>query len=122
MDSILDSIKKLLGLSPEDDSFDVDVILHINTALSVLTQIGMGPASGFSIADNTTTWNEYVQGDARLNLIKTYVYMKVKQAFDPPTSGTANDALKRQIDEYESRISYLVDPGDAESTEEIQNG
>jgi len=122
MDSILDSIKKLLGLSPEDDSFDVDVIIHINTALSILTQIGVGPDSGFMITDNTTSWDEFLDDLPKLNLVKTYVYMKVKAMFDPPTSGSASEALKRQLDEYECRISYMVDPGPTISMEESQNG
>lgn len=119
MDSILTSIKKLLGLIPEDDSFDIDVIIHINTAMAVLTQLGVGPATGFSIEDDTTTWDDYLKGDSRLSMIKTYVYLKVRSLFDPPTSGAATEALKRQLDEYEFRINVLVDPG---STEENQNG
>lgn len=118
MDSILNSIKKLLGLIPEDDSFDIDVITHINTAMAVLTQIGVGPATGFSIADDTATWDDYLNCDLRLSMVKTYVYLKVRSLFDPPTSGSATEALKRQLDEYESRINILVDTG---NTEENQN-
>lgn len=103
-DSILNSIKKLLGISAEDTDFDTDVILQINSALAVLTQIGVGPSSGFSIADASSTWSEFISTDKRLEFVKTYVYLKVKVAFDPPMSSAVMEAMKQQISELEWRI------------------
>lgn len=103
-DSILNSIKKLLGISAEDTDFDTDVILQINSALAVLTQIGVGPSSGFSITDASSTWSEFISTDKRLEFVKTYVYLKVKVAFDPPMSSAVMEAMKQQISELEWRI------------------
>ena len=103
-DSILDSTKKLLGISAEDTDFDTDVIININSALAVLTQLGVGPSSGFSITDAESTWSDLVSSDKRLEFVKTYVYLKVKVAFDPPMSSAVMEAMKQQISELEWRI------------------
>lgn len=103
-DSILDSTKKLLGISAEDTDFDTDVIININSALAVLTQLGVGPSSGFSITDATSNWSDLVSSDKRLEFVKTYVYLKVKVAFDPPMSSAVMEAMKQQISELEWRI------------------
>lgn len=103
-DSILDSTKKLLGISAEDTDFDTDVIININSALAVLTQLGVGPSSGFSITDATSNWSDLVSSDKRLEFVKTYVYLKVKVAFDPPMSSAVMEAIKQQISELEWRI------------------
>ena len=105
--SILTSIKKLLGIAEEDTSFDQDIIMHINTVFAILAQLGVGPANGF-LVDNTTTWEDYISTQ-RLAFIKSYVSMKVKVMFDPPTSSFALDALNKQIAEYEWRINSEVE-------------
>lgn len=118
MDSILTSIKKMLGITEEYEHFDADLIIHINSVLSILTQIGVGPSEGFSIVDKSTTWYEFVTGD-QYNDVRSYVYMKVKLMFDPPTSSSVMDSMNRMISELEWRLSVKADTG---SKEENQNG
>lgn len=109
-DSILISIKKLLGISAADTSFDIDVITHINSTFSTLTQLGVGPSNGFRIDSSLVNWSDYIpEDDNRLELIKTYMFMKVKLMFDPPSSGTIMDSYNRQINELEWRINSIVD-------------
>lgn len=110
MDSILTSIKKMLGIIEEDESFDVDIIIHINTAFSTLTQLGVGPKEGFAIRDKTTLWTEFVD-DIRLENIRSYIYLKVRQVFDPPTNSAVLDAISRQISELEWRMNVTADHG-----------
>ena len=104
-DSILDSVKKVLGLSPEYDVFDQDVIMNINSAFSTLNQLGIGPPNGFMIEDDTLTWTAFLGGDPRLNDIKTYVCQKVRLVFDPPATAHLLEAVKSQIKELEWRIN-----------------
>ena len=113
-DSILLSIKQMLGgLDPTYESdFDTDLIIHINTSLSKLTQVGVGPDDGFEITDDQTTWEDYIGNDKRLNMIKTFIYQDVKYAFDPPRTSFAFDAIEKQRDELLWRINVQVDPGD----------
>lgn len=110
MDSILTSIKKMLGIIEEDESFDIDIIIHINTAFSTLTQLGVGPKEGFAIRDKTTLWTEFVD-DIRLENIRSYIYLKVRQVFDPPTNSAVLDAISRQISELEWRMNVTADHG-----------
>lgn len=111
MDSILNTIKKLLGLEESYTHFDTDIIIGINTALSTLTQIGVGPAEGFSISDKTTTWSDYISDMSKLELIKSYIHLKVKLLFDPPSSSALIEVINSQIKELEFRISVMVDTG-----------
>lgn len=106
-ESILDSIKKLLGISAECTSFDTDIILHINSVLAVLNQLGAGPEEGFFIFDSSAKWSDVIDDNSRLNLVKSYVYGKVKLLFDPPASSSVLGALERTISELEWRISIL---------------
>lgn len=108
--SILTSIKKLLGLSEEDTSFDQDIIMHINTVFNILAQLGVGPANGFSIEDDGAIWSDYLGKATNLELIKSYIYMKVRLMFDPPTSSILADAMNKNISELEWRINVTVDP------------
>ncbi len=110
MDSILTSIKKLLGITEDYECFDQDVIIHINSAFSVLTQLGVGPEAGFFIEDSSAIWSDFVSDTSKLEFIKTYIYLKVKLVFDPPTSSAVIDAINRQISELEWRINVTVDP------------
>lgn len=108
MDSILDSIKKLLGIQPEYTSFDEDIIVAINTSFATLNQLGVGPEGGYMIEDNTQTWNDYIT-TTNLNMVKTYIYLKSRLLFDPPTGGVL-DAIKNQLAELEFRLYVEVDP------------
>lgn len=108
-DSILLSIKKLLGLAPEYEVFDVDIIMHINSAFSVLTQLGVGPSEGFFITDANACWSDFIMQSKRLEMVKTYVYLKVRLVFDPPSSSAVLDSMNRQINEFEWRLSVAVD-------------
>lgn len=103
--SILLSVKKILGLAPEYTVFDHDVITHINTAFSILTQLGIGPPEGFMIEDDSAVWFEFVNDDMQLNSVKTYVYLKVRQFFDPPATSYLIAAMERQIQELEVRMN-----------------
>ena len=111
-DSILNSIKKLLGIDSSYIHFDMDVMTHINTAFMVLHQLGAGPI--FSIHDASTQWNAYSSDMEKLELIKTYIYLKVKLVFDPPQSSAVIEAIKTSISELEWRINVQVDPGEQE--------
>lgn len=107
--SILTSIKKLLGLTEDDTSFDTDITIHINSAFMILNQLGVGPLQGFSISDKSATWEDYLGTDKNFESIKTYVYLKTRVVFDPPTSSTLLDALTRNISELEWRLQVAAD-------------
>lgn len=109
MESILTSIKKLLGIGSEFTEFDADIVMHINTALMVATQLGIGPAGGFSIEDDTATWADLIPDHTKQQAIKTYIYLKVKLAFDPPLSSAVLTAINEQIKEYEWRLNVLAE-------------
>lgn len=119
MDSILTSIKKMLGIEEEYEHFDADILMHINSAFSILTQLGVGPDNGFMIVDKDATWDDFIRDEAQLNLVKSYMFIKVKLLFDPPMSTAVLECYKAQISEYESRLNIT-----AENTkvEEDQNG
>lgn len=104
MDSILTSVKKLLGISADYTHFDTDIIIQVNSAFAALTQLGVGPLEGFEIADATPVWSDFID-DPRLNLAKTYVYLKVRLAFDPPTSAALIESCNRQLDEITWRLT-----------------
>ena len=109
MDSILTSIKKLLGIEEEYTQFDADIIMHINTVFTILTQVGVGPADGFSITDKTATWSNFTGGVIDLNSIQTYIFLKVKLLFDPPTSSAVIESMNRSISELEWRLFVTAD-------------
>jgi len=109
VNSILTSIKKLLGITEEDISFDNDIIMHINSVLSILTQLGVGSSSGFIISDKNAVWSDFVSDLTALASIKSYVFLKVKLIFDPPLSSAAVESMKNLISEFEWRINVKVD-------------
>ena len=109
MDSILTSVKKMLGITEEYEHFDADIIMHINSVFMILTQLGVGPKEGFVIEDSGSTWSDFVPDTIKLEAIKTYTYLKVKLLFDPPTSSSAMDATNRMINELEWRLNSAVD-------------
>lgn len=114
--SILTSTKKVLNVPEDYTVFDLDIITHINAAFSILNQLGIGPIEGFMIEDKGDAWDDFVAPTAQLNLIKTYVFLKVRMLFDPPTTSYLLDAMKTQIEEYEWRLStmreWALDPVD----------
>jgi hypothetical protein len=111
MDSILTSIKKLLGIEEKYTQFDQDIIIHINSALMALNQLGIGPTAGFTITDDTAIWSDVLGESINLEAIKSYIYMKVRLIFDPPTSSFVLDAIDNQIKELEWRLIVQVEGG-----------
>ena len=103
-DSVLLSIKQMLGISPEDTSFDVNVIMSINTALTILMDLGLTEVEDQIVTSDKMTWDELLGGRTDIEYVKTYIYQKVKMIFDPPTSTAAIDAMQRSISELEWRI------------------
>lgn len=110
MESILTSIKKMLGITADYTHFDEDIVMHINSVFMILNQLGVGPADGFYIEDYTTVWTDYIDDPSRLQMIKSYMYMKVKLLFDPPASSTVMNCIEDQIREFEWRLNIAVDP------------
>lgn len=112
MGSILTSIKKLLGIDEEYNHFDADIIMHINSVLFILTQIGVGPSEGFVITGEDETWEDFMPEEAlvKAQSVKTYIYLKVRLIFDPPTSSTAMTAMKDLIAELEWRLNITPTP------------
>jgi hypothetical protein len=107
MSTILKDVKKQVGIVPDYDAFDDQLLMCINSAFATLHQLGVGPDNGF-LVERDTEWDEYISTE-RLAFIKSYVSMKVKVMFDPPTSSFALDALNKQIAEYEWRIVSEVE-------------
>ena len=103
-DSILNDVKEAVGIVPEYDVFDKQLIIDINSVFSTLHQLGVGPEEGFFIEGAKEEWDDFIDS-ARFNFIRSYVIMKVHVMFDPPTSSIALDALNKQIAEYEWRIN-----------------
>lgn len=111
MESILTSIKKLLGIAEEETHFDQDLIMHINSVFMILTQLGVGPSEGFSISDENAAWSDFISNGSRLEAVKSYVYMKVRLMFDPPLSSAVSDAINRNISELEWRLNVGAENG-----------
>ena len=109
MESILTSIKKLLGPSGDYTHFDPDIIMHINTVLMTLTQLGVGPSEGFFIEDDSATWGDFLSDPTKLQAVKTYVYLKVKLLFDPPLNSSVIESMNRSIAELEWRLNVAVE-------------
>lgn len=112
MESILTSVKKMLGIVEEYEHFDADLIMHINSVFSILNQLGVGPSEGFFISDKAAAWTDFIGDSQKLELVKSYVYMKVRLIFDPPQSSAVMESMKNIISELEWRINVTVDPGE----------
>ena len=106
--SILDSIKKLLGIESTYTNFDTDIIMHINSVFVILQQIGFGPKEGFSIIDASSVWSDYCDLDM-IETAKTYIYLRVRLLFDPPSNGAVMEAIKQTIQELEWRLNVGSD-------------
>lgn len=109
--SILNTIKKALGLDPSYDVFDTDIVMHINSTFATLNQLGVGPEEGFSIEDDSATWQDFLGlvETNKLLSVKSYMYLKVRLLFDPPTTSFAIDAMKKNAEEYEWRLNVQTD-------------
>ncbi len=110
MDSILTSVKALLGITEEHEYFDSTLIIHINSVLASLTQLGVGSKNGFSIKDKSSVWSDFLSDDKTLEFVKSFVYLKVRLLFDPPQSSSVISAVERQVSELEWRILVAADP------------
>ena len=103
--SILDSTKKAIGIGADYDVFDPDIIMHINTAFSTLAQLGVGPEDGFQIVDDKTAWSDYLLAEKERNMVKSYVYLRVRLLFDPPETSYLINAFNDQVKELEWRLN-----------------
>lgn len=127
--SILTSTKKILGIAEDYIVFDLDIITHINSAFSTLTQLGVGPATGFMIEDDSATWDTFIgEADFQYNAVKSYVFLRVRHLFDPPSTSYLISAAERQIAEFEWRLNVhreetgWVDPEPPVFIEDIYEG
>lgn len=115
MDSILNTIKKLLGIDSEDDNFDVDVMVMINSTIPALSQMGIGPPNGFVVTTAEDTWADYITSQTiNLEGVKTYLYLKTKLVFDPPTNATVIEAFKKNLEELEWRMMLAIETNNLE--------
>lgn len=103
--SILKSVKKTLGLEADYTAFDQDVLMHINSVFTILQQLGVGPATGFAIEDDTATWDTFLGSNPNLNAAKSYIYLRVRLLFDPPQTSFLVQAMEKQIQEFEWRLN-----------------
>ena len=121
MDSILTSIKKLLGITEEYKQFDPDIIIHINSVFLILKQLGIGPEQGFSISGEYETWDQFLpEGSTNLEAVKSYMHIKVKLLFDPPTISAVMEAMNKMAKEYEWRLNVEAESATS-GEEENQN-
>ena len=109
--SILNDIKKLLGIAPDYTNSDTDIIININSVFMILNQLGVGPKEGFKITGANETWDNYIDEDDDLEAVKTYIWLKVKIVFDPPLNSTVMEAHKQMISEYEWRLNIQSEGG-----------
>jgi len=107
--SILDSVKDAAGVNVEDDSFDAEIIMHINAVFMILRQIGVGPTTPFQIEDNTSEWTDFTTDENLLPMVRSYVTLQVRKLFDPPVSSALSSALHDTITEYEWRLNIEAD-------------
>lgn len=111
--SILGTIKKMLGIPNENDQFDIDIIVFINMALNTLTQLGVGPKEGYSISSKEDLWEDFVGDDPRFEMVKSYLFLRTKLLFDSnQLSGAVIECYKEQMKELEWRLNVQVDPED----------
>lgn len=110
-DSILNTVKKMIGLDKSYHAFDMDLIIHINSVFMILNQLGVGDDKVFTIEGEKETWEDFFKGsEENPTLTKSYIYLKVKLLFDPPSTGVLHEAMERQIKEFEWRLNVQVDP------------
>ena len=108
-ESILDSVKKLLGFDASYTAFDLDIIMLINAVFGSLQEMGAGPDTALTISDNTILWSAFSDLPEFLGLVQMYVFLSVKMAFDPPTGRFGLDAMEKMIAQYEWRINIKAE-------------
>ena len=108
-DSILDSVKKMLGVDLVDDSFDMELIIFINDVFSKLNQLAVGPTTTYVIDDRLDKWTDFLLDRADLNMVKTYMYLQVRITFDPPTNPSLLENMMKRIQEYEWRLNVQAE-------------
>ena len=109
-ESILTSVKKLIGMTEDYDVFDTDLIIHINSVFMILRQLGVGPANGFTIQDKDDKWSDFIPADdIRFEGVKTYMALKTRLVFDPPSSSIIKACIDETIKELESRLNWEAD-------------
>jgi hypothetical protein len=118
MASILTSIKKMLGIEETVTQFDTDIIININSVFMILTQLGLGPVEGFIIIDDSAEWEDFLGDVITQEAVKTYMYLKVRLIFDPPSSGFVLDSTQRMINEFEWRLNSQAESEVVEEEEE----
>ena len=111
-DSILTTIKRLLGIGEDEAQFDSEIMVHINSVFTTLLQLGVGPTEGFRIEDDSASWDEFMGTRNDLDSVKSYIYLKVRLLFDPPQSGPLIASLTEQLREYEWRLNDWAAPED----------
>lgn len=119
-DSILNSVKKLCGIDPSIDAFDTDILINVNAAIGTLTQLGVGPKGGFVVEDANANYSDFL-GDktTQINMVKQYLYFKVRLAFDTSTmSGGMLSEMRKQMEELEWRLNVQAEVADSD---EFQN-
>ena len=120
LESILNSIKQLLGISEGDTNFDTDIIIHINSVLSNLRQMGVGPKEKFSIVDEKSVWSDFTGEDTDYDEVKTYVYLRVKKIFDPPANSNIMNAMNEEIQELGWRLNVSASNEAMEEEEDYE--
>lgn len=108
-DSILDSVKKMLGVDLVDDSFDMELIIFINDVFSKLNQLAVGPTTTYVIDDRLDKWTDFLLDRTDLNMVKTYMYLQVRITFDPPTNPSLLENMMKRIQEYEWRLNVQAE-------------
>lgn len=106
IESILNSVKKNLGVPDDYTVYDPDILMHINSAFFTVTQIGIGVEGGFRVEDSDATWADFLGTSPRWDAVRTYTFLRVKTLFDPPGTSFLLAAMQRQIEEFETRFSY----------------
>lgn len=109
--SILDTIKKMLGIESSDTAFDTDILVNINSTFMILNQLGLGPEASFSITGKNEVWSDFLGESVNLEAVKSYIYLKVRMLFDPPTMSSVVEAMNRQIMELEWRLNAQAEGG-----------
>lgn len=114
MSSILDDVKKMLGLGEWDEAFDAEILMHINSVFMTLNQLGVGPPEGYTVRDRANTWDDFVGDRQDIEAVKSYTYLKVRLLFDPPSSSFVLESIKSMASEFEFRLNVQVDRRDSD--------
>lgn len=122
MRSILGSVQKMIGgIDGEESPFEDDLIIHINSVFGIINQLGVGPKKPYSITGKSELWEDFFGDEEVVNMVQSYMYLKVKILFDPPTSGVLHEAMERQITEFEWRLAVQGDTNRLHSGKEVED-